>query len=323
MPKSVGLWSNPVPFGMTSNYFYSWLDLCGNDLFDGQGSALGNGLKVLSGGNSAIQPAGYIASSRNDTSYNFDVSFVAEFKQNPIAWYKDKKLRIGGFSGSILNALGANCVAHPPKGFFNLLNAVQDSSDTYFQGGEFINPGVDNAFFQVISQHKACAYIKNSWGECAPGVNIVIDKATWESLTLTQRNNFEALFLAKRAETERIFLNYYFNGLEQLSAAVSASTPSDVCNNYFEIVDLDSYSVNYSDVSDVVVGISSETTLPIYDVFKDIWEQIDASGGSLDTLKVPTDPYWNTIRTSYKNYQNKVYNLINSSEYQTSLNQTV
>lgn len=155
-----------VPFGFTANEINAWLQHGGGqELWDEVGANFG--IKHLSGGNTGVQMLGWF---RNELTSVDDL--------------KGLKMRMPGFGGDVINALGGSSVTLAGS---EILTALQSGA---IDATEWVGPWNDLAFgFHKVTKH----YYSPGFQE--PGSNFSIGIATkfWDSIPVSDRALFEAV----------------------------------------------------------------------------------------------------------------------------------
>ncbi|PRY25127.1 TRAP-type mannitol/chloroaromatic compound transport system substrate-binding protein [Aliiruegeria haliotis] len=171
-----------IPFGMTATEMSAWLKFGGGqDLYDeiyGQ-----RNLVPFNSGNSTVQAAGW---------FKKEITSVEDFS--------GLNMRIAGLGGEAMRKLGVNAVLLPPTEIFP---AFQSGA---IDAAEWVGPMLDQAF--GMNKVADICYAP-AFHEPGAGLNVVVNKDAWESLS----PDLQAIIrnAAEAAESETIAQFEYFN----------------------------------------------------------------------------------------------------------------
>jgi len=145
-----------VPFGMTTAEHNAWIyHRGGQELWDELSA--GYGIKAFMAGNSSAQAGGW---------FNKEINSVNDLK--------GLKMRIPGFGGKVIDAVGGTAVTLPGGEIFAALKSGA------IDAGEMAGPWIDLGF----GFYKAAKYFYNpGWQEPTSAESLGINLEVWESLS--------------------------------------------------------------------------------------------------------------------------------------------
>ncbi len=171
-----------IPFGLSAAEMSAWLRYGGGQELYNEIYAQ-RGLVPFNSGNSTVQAAGW---------FKKEITSVADFS--------GLNMRIAGLGGEAMRKLGVNAVLLPPTEIFP---AFQSGA---IDAAEWVGPMLDQAF----GMNKVANYCyAPAFHEPGAGLNVVVNKDAWDSLT----PDLQAIIrnAADAAESETISQFEYFN----------------------------------------------------------------------------------------------------------------
>ena len=181
-----------IPFGMTAGEMSGWMHYGGGqELFDEIYAQ--RDLKPLYSGNSTVQAAGWF---KNEITSVADLSGL--------------NMRIAGLGGEAMRKLGVNAVLMPPTEIFP---AFQSGA---IDAAEWVGPMLDQAF----GLNKVAKYCyAPAFHEPGAGLEVVVNKAAWDSLTPQLQAILQSAADAALSETIGQFEYYNALAFKQLQDA--------------------------------------------------------------------------------------------------------